>query len=33
LSRSVNNHGYHRNLVGIVYGMSFMKIAHFVLIG
>ena len=28
--RSVNKHGYHRNLVGIIYGMSSMKIAHFV---
>ena len=33
LSRSVNKHGYHRNLVRIIYGMSSMKIAHFVLIG
>jgi hypothetical protein len=32
-SRSVNKHGYHQNLVGIIYGMSSMKIAHFVLIG
>jgi hypothetical protein len=32
-SRSVNKHGYHRNLVGIIYGMSSMKIAHFVPIG
>ena len=31
--RSVNKHGYHRNLVESIYGMSFMKIAHFVLIG
>jgi hypothetical protein len=23
-------HGYHRNLVGVIYGMSSMKIAHFV---
>jgi hypothetical protein len=30
-SQSVNKHGYHRNLVGIIYayGMSSMKIAHF----
>jgi hypothetical protein len=28
-----NKHGYHRNLVGIIYGMSSIKIAHFVLIG
>ena len=33
LSRSVNKHGYHRNLVGIIYGMSSMKIAHFIPIG
>jgi hypothetical protein len=33
LSRSVNEHGYHRNLVGIIYGMFSMKIAHFVPIG
>ena len=32
-SWSVNKHGYHRNLVGIIYGMSSMKIAHFVPIG
>jgi hypothetical protein len=32
-SRSVNKHGYHRNLVGIICGMSSMKIAHFVPIG
>ena len=32
-SRSVNKYGYHRNLVGILYGMSSMKIAHFVPIG
>jgi hypothetical protein len=32
-SRSVNKHGYHRNLVGSIYGMSSMKIAHFVPIG
>ena len=29
-SRSVSKHGYHRNLVGSIYGMSSMKIAHFV---
>ena len=29
-SQSVNKHGYHRNLVGSIYGMSSMKIAHFV---
>jgi hypothetical protein len=28
-----NKHGYHRNLVGIIYGMSSIKIAHFVPIG
>ena len=33
LSRSVNKHGYHRNLVGSIYGISSMKIAHFVPIG
>jgi hypothetical protein len=32
-SRSVSKHGYHRNLVGSIYGMSSMKIAHFVPIG
>ena len=32
-SRSVNKHGYHRNLVGSLYGMSSMKIAHFIPIG
>jgi hypothetical protein len=32
-SRSVSKHGYHRNLVGSIDGMSSMKIAHFVLIG
>ena len=32
-SRSVSKHGHHRNLVGSIYGMSSMKIAHFVLIG
>ena len=32
-SRSVNKHGYNRNLAGSIYGMSSMKIAHFVLIG
>jgi hypothetical protein len=32
-SRLINKHGYHRNLVGIIYGMSSMKIAHFVPIG
>jgi hypothetical protein len=32
-SRSVSKHGCHRNLVGIIYGMSSMKIAHFVPIG
>jgi hypothetical protein len=31
--RSVNKHGHHRNLVGIIYGMSSMKITHFVPIG
>jgi hypothetical protein len=31
--RSVNKHYYHRNLVGIICGMSSMKIAHFVPIG
>jgi hypothetical protein len=25
-SQSVNKHGYHRNLVGSIYGMSSMKI-------
>ena len=30
---SVNKHGYHQNLVGSIYGMSSMKIAHFVPIG
>jgi hypothetical protein len=29
----VNKHGYHQNLVGIIYGISSIKIAHFVLIG
>jgi hypothetical protein len=29
----VNKHGYHRNLVGSIYGMSSMKIAHFIPIG
>jgi len=29
----VNKHGYHRNLVGCIYGMSSMTIAHFVTIG
>jgi hypothetical protein len=29
-SWSVSKHGYHRNLVGIIYGMYSMKIAHFV---
>ena len=29
-SWSVNKHGYHPNLVGIIYGMSSMKIAHFI---
>jgi hypothetical protein len=28
LSRPVNKHRYQRNLVGIIYGMSSMKIAH-----
>jgi hypothetical protein len=28
-SRSVSKHGYHRNLVGSIYGMSSIKIAHF----
>jgi hypothetical protein len=32
-SRLVNKHGYHRNLVGSIYGMSSMKIALFVPIG
>jgi hypothetical protein len=32
-SRSVSKHAYHRNLVGGIYGMSSMKIAHFVPIG
>ena len=31
--QSVNKHGYHRNLVGIIYGISSMKIAHIVPIG
>jgi hypothetical protein len=31
--RSVSKHGYHRNLVRNIYGMSSMKIAHFVSIG
>jgi hypothetical protein len=26
----VSKHGYHRNLVGSIYGMSSMKIAHFI---
>ena len=32
-SRLINKHGYHWNLVGSIYGMFFMKIAHFILIG
>ena len=32
-SRSISKHGYHRNLVGIIYGMFSMKIAHFVQMG
>ena len=28
-----NKHGYHRNLVGSIYGMSYMKIADIVPIG
>jgi hypothetical protein len=32
-SQSVNKYGYHRNLVGSIYGMYSMKIAHFILIG
>jgi hypothetical protein len=32
-SKSINKHGYHRNLIGIIYEMSSMKIAHFVPIG
>jgi hypothetical protein len=32
-SWSVSKHGYHRNLVGSIYGMSSLKIAHFVPIG
>jgi hypothetical protein len=30
LSQSVSKHGYHQNLVGIIYGTSSMKIAHIV---
>jgi hypothetical protein len=29
-SRSINKHGYHRNLLGNIYGMSSMKNAHIV---
>ena len=32
-SRSFSKHGENQNLVGSIYGMSSMKIAHFVLIG
>jgi hypothetical protein len=32
-SQSVSKHGYHRNLVGSIYEMFSMKIAHFVPIG
>ena len=32
-SKSINKHGYHRNLIGIIYGMSSMKIAHIFPIG